>query len=292
MLSNPPTTIGLHSTAMPTLAQRRRQHRRQNSTPTAFDTVKIQKHLPPSHSNQMSGGRPAGGHRRGLSLDTRRQHMRQRSTASAAAAAAALATSTPSAPGQDFTTVSIATTNTGLTATQHHVLREAQQQCLQAGPGTQYAYMSGTTQQQPATAPPTTMSHEAFLMAATHNDPQAQRFDPNCFDPNAIPFDQYLIMQKNRANFEQSMAAAAAANNELFSGSSALSTPTYVEFHETPAQAQGWTSEGEVGTVRRTARRISNGIMDRVAKFEHLTEEIQRPSTPPAQNVNGKNAPP
>ncbi|CAI4214718.1 unnamed protein product [Parascedosporium putredinis] len=220
----------------------------------------------------MSGGRPAGGHRRGLSLDTRRQHMRQRSTASAAAAAAALATSSPSAPGQDFTT--------------HHVLREAQQQCLQAGPGTQYAYMSGTTQQQPATAPPTTMSHEAFLMAATHNDPQAQRFDPNCFDPNAIPFDQYLIMQKNRANFEQSMAAAAAANNELFSGNSALSTPTYVEFHETPAQAQGWTSEGEVGTVRRTARRISNGIMDRVAKFEHLTEEIQRPSTPPAQNVN------
>ncbi|PKS07183.1 hypothetical protein jhhlp_005783 [Lomentospora prolificans] len=283
MLSNPPTTTGLHSAAMPTIAQRRRQHRRQNSTPSAFETVKIQKHMPSNHSNQINSARPAGGHRRGLSLDTRRQHIRQRSTASAAAAATALATASPLANRQDFTTVSMAT-NTGLTATQHHVLREAQQQCLQAGPGTQYAYMTGTTQAQPATAPPTTLSHEAFLMAATHGDPHAQRFDPNCFDPNAIPFDQYLMMQKSRANFESSMAAS----NELFAANSALSTPTYVEFQESPAQAQGWTSEGEAGTIRRTSRRISNGIMDRVAKFENLAEDTQRASTPPAQSVKGE----
>lgn len=283
MLSNPSTTTGLHSAAMPTIAQRRRQHRRQNSTPSAFETVKIQKNLPPNHSNNIntnntnSNGRPAGGHRRGLSLDTRRQHIRQRSTASATTA-----TPSPAGPRQDFTTVSMTTTNTGLTATQHHVLREAQQQCLQVGPGTQYAYaMTGTTQAQPATAPPTISSHEDFLMSV-HGNPHAQRFDPNCFDPNSIPFDQYLIMQKSRANFENSMAAS----NELFAANSALSTPTFVNFQENPVQAQGWTSEGEASAGRRTVRRISNGIMDRVAKFENLNEETQRASTPPPQNVN------
>ncbi|CCU74187.1 C2H2 type zinc finger containing protein [Blumeria hordei DH14] len=85
MLSNP--TNALHS--------RQRQHRRQQSTPTAFDSLKVS-NLPSIQRNH--------GHRRGMSLDQRRRQT----------------------PPQDRLVCSI---NPGFTTPQH-LLRETQQQRL------------------------------------------------------------------------------------------------------------------------------------------------------------------
>jgi regulatory protein SWI5 len=88
MLSNPTKT--LHN--------RQRQHRRQNSTPTAFDPVKT--------NNLQNIHQKHGAHRRGMSLDQRRR----------------------TTPPQDVT---VSSTNLGYQTTQQqHILRETQQQRL------------------------------------------------------------------------------------------------------------------------------------------------------------------
>jgi len=141
---------------------------------------------------------------------------------------------------------------------------------------------------------------EGFLISP-QGTPHSQRFDGDCFeglpagqqqDCMGIPYDAYggqldLMMKKNQAGF--------AANNmtgqylDLDHADSTLSTPTFMTFDESAAASQGWMSEGETASTRRTSRRISNGIMDRVAKFENMhTDGVQRPVTPPNQNGNGK----
>ncbi|RYP81165.1 hypothetical protein DL769_002113 [Monosporascus sp. CRB-8-3] len=80
MLSNPPPS-GLHARQ-----QYQRQHRRQNSTPSAFESLKIATDLPnsmghPQQSPQRQQQRPRMAHRRGaMSLDLRRQQMQSPST--------------------------------------------------------------------------------------------------------------------------------------------------------------------------------------------------------------------
>jgi regulatory protein SWI5 len=262
MLSNPPPS-NLHA--------RQRQHRRQNSTPTAFEAVKI-----PALPNVQHPR--AGGHRRGLSLDTRR-----RTTTTIPS---------PTTLRQEMNAVSM-NTNTGLATTpssRHHVLREAQQQRIQARPGPQqqqhpqvYANLASAN------------DHENYLISP-HGTPHNQRFDPSCFDPAAVPFDQYnaqmsMVMQKNQANMGPAMGSG--KDFELFAPDSAMSTPTFMNFHESPAAVQGWISDGDTNSTRRTSRRISNGIMDRVAKFETMgIDGSQRPITPPNQNANSKSFPP
>ncbi|KAH6982882.1 hypothetical protein BKA56DRAFT_334375 [Ilyonectria sp. MPI-CAGE-AT-0026] len=239
MLSNP---SGLHA--------RQRQHRRQNSTPTAFEGVKIP-NLPTTTQRQAA-------HRRGLSLDIRRPHNSSSSTAR-----------------QNFM-VSTNTNNTGLaSSSQHHVLREAQQQRIQARPGThQHPYAN--------LAP----SGSENYMISPHGTPQAQRFDPSCFDPNNIPYDPYsgdlnVMMGKGQAVYGENMSGG--KDFDPFNNDSALSTPTFMNFQESPS-APGWASEGDTSSTRRTSRRISNGIMDRVSKFETLGDGLQRPTTPPNSN--------
>jgi regulatory protein SWI5 len=97
MLSNP--TNNLHN--------RQRLHRRQNSTPTAFGSVK---------AHDLPNIQRPGGHRRGMSLDTRRRQT----------------------PPQDINTAS--TTNQGYQSTPQHILRETQQQRL-VRPGQQFTHM-------------------------------------------------------------------------------------------------------------------------------------------------------
>jgi regulatory protein SWI5 len=94
MLSNP----------INNLQNRQRQHRRQNSTPTAFEPVKV---------NSLPNIQRNGVHRRGMSLDTRRRRQ---------------------TPPQDNTVST--TNNQGYQTTPQHILREAQQQRL-ARPGQQ-----------------------------------------------------------------------------------------------------------------------------------------------------------
>ncbi|KAH7325032.1 hypothetical protein B0I35DRAFT_174193 [Stachybotrys elegans] len=246
MLSNPSSS--LHA--------RQRQHRRQNSTPSGFEGVKMPS-LPTSQQQ-----RQAIGHRRGLSLDTRRQQQQQRQLAAR----------------QDYT-VSMSTNNTGLANTsQHHVMREAQQQRIKARPGTHHH-----------SYPPLAPADGDGYLISPHGTPHSQRFDPSCFDPNSVPFDAYgqfnMMMQKNQGTYPGD--AAASKDFELFNNDSALSTPTFMNFQESPS-AQGWTSEGDTTSTRRSSRRISNGIMDRVNKFENLgLDDLQRPITPPNHSATG-----
>lgn len=241
MLPNSPT--GVHA--------RQRQHRRQNSTPSALEGVNIS---PLSNANNR---RQAAAHRRGLSLDMRRQQT------------------TPQTARQDFNQVRMATNNTGLANTsQHHLLPEAQQQRTQARPGPnqmQYASMVSN-------------SNESFLISP-HGTPQTQRFaPPSCFDTNAgrfsFPAHVDMMMRKNQENYYNNMAES--ASFDLFSNNSALSTPTFINFPDSPA-GQVWPADD--ASSRRNSRRISDGIMDRVNKFEGMgIEEAQRPTTPPNQN--------
>ncbi len=111
-ISNPNSTcISMLSNQTSNLQQRQRQHRRQNSTPNAFDAPKVP--LLPATAIQRHGS-----HRRGLSLDQRIQQQEQRRKSQ-----------------QDDRTVS---TNPGLQQQQQHILREAQQQRL-ARPGQQHS---------------------------------------------------------------------------------------------------------------------------------------------------------
>ncbi|KAG8409715.1 Metallothionein expression activator [Metarhizium acridum] len=241
MLPNPPT--GVHA--------RQRQHRRQNSTPSALEGVNISPL--PSANNR----RQAAAHRRGLSLDIRRQQT------------------APQTARQDFNQVRMTTNNTGLANTsQHHVLPEAQQQRTQARPGPnqmQYASM-------------VTNSNESFLISP-HGTPQTQRFAPSsCFDTStgrfSYPAHLDMMMRKNQENYYNNMVES--GSFDLYSNNSALSTPTFMNFSDSPA-GQVWSADD--ATSRRNSRRISDGIMERVNKFESMgIEEVQRPTTPPNQN--------
>ena len=95
-----PRALIMLSNLTSNLQTRQRQHRRQNSTPTAFEPVKV--------SNLPNITRHA--HRRGMSLDQRRRHT----------------------PPQEITVST--TNNQGYQTTQQHILQETQQQRL-ARPG-------------------------------------------------------------------------------------------------------------------------------------------------------------
>jgi len=195
---------------------------------------------------------------------------------------------------QDFSTVST-TTNPGLPTTPQHALREAQQQrTARPGPGHQqhpYAVLA-------------TGTDEGFLLSP-QGTPHSQRFDAACFDGVSagpqqdcmgIPYDAYggqisLMIKKNQGGFANNMAGSYL---DLDHSDSALSTPTFMTFDESTAASQGWMSEGETASTRRTSRRISNGIMDRVSKFENMgADGLSRPVTPPPhQNANSKSTRP
>ncbi|KAM0277270.1 hypothetical protein ACHAQH_005929 [Verticillium albo-atrum] len=143
--------------------------------------------------------------------------------------------------------------------------------------------------------------HENAYVMSPHGTPQHQRFDASCFDNSSspVPFNPYqggggginvMIPMKDDPSFVGAMMTD--RDFELFGTDSALSTPSFMNFNESPTSAQGWNSEGDAAaaaaaTVRRTSRRISNGILDRVAKFETMGGEPSRPTTPPHQNGNG-----
>ncbi|KAG8354914.1 hypothetical protein FVEN_g7273 [Fusarium venenatum] len=236
------------------LHARQKQHRRQNSTPTAFEGAKIP-NLPTAQRQTA--------HRRGLSLDIRRQHI----------AASPATTTTPTRQNQ---MVGTNTNNTGLSHyPQHNVLREAQQQRIQARPGTQNPYANLASS-----------ASDNYLMSP-HGTPQTQRFDPSCFDPNSIPFDTYntdfnVMMSKGQQAYGDNLSGG--KEFDLFNNDSALSTPSFMTFPSEGSSAQGWASEGDTSSTRRTSRRISGGILDRVNKFENL--DSARPATPPSQNQN------
>ncbi|OTB12256.1 hypothetical protein K445DRAFT_77175 [Daldinia sp. EC12] len=233
---------------------RHRQHRRQNSTPTGYEMMKIATNLPNMHQHQNQQ-RSRMAHRRGMSLDTRRQQQQQQQ------------------PQQQMQPSTIPTRQDYST----HVLREAQKQRI-ARPGPQQAYAN-------------LASDDSYLISP-HGTPPTQSFEGKGFgnlsnqQDMQINLDMYngpmnVIFKKNQENFSSNMTSS--QDFEQFP--SALSTPTLMSFQDSPTGGPGWISEGETSSTRRNSRRISNGILDRVAKFENLGIDVQRPLTPPRQDA-------
>ncbi|CAK7264146.1 Metallothionein expression activator [Sporothrix epigloea] len=250
------------------------------------------------HSNQESAqfqpqqkqqpSRPAG-HRRGLSLDTRRQQLQQRQqkqqqiqqiqsqhkqqeqlmVASAAAAAAAAAISTPTNPGQHIR--------------QEQLMQETQQQ---------RTVRQGAKAQQIAK-----QSREQALFIAQKQRQQHNQQQEDCADAS---YDFYNGAAATTMSKSLSVGGLPLQQQDfpLFASPIAhdLQTSTgFMTFQDTSfiagfppsvASPHGWTSEDDTCSTRRASRRVSNGIMDRVSKFEGLAMDLQRPATPPYQNRN------
>ncbi|KXJ90138.1 hypothetical protein Micbo1qcDRAFT_148978 [Microdochium bolleyi] len=266
MLSNPPPS-GLQA--------RRQFHRRQNSTPTAFEATKIATKLPQhdnsgAHPVHSQAARSRIAHRRGMSLDTRRQQMR--------ASLSAAAPTTSTTPRQDqFPMVSNNTNSTGYNHPQH-VLREAQQQRT-AGPGHRHPLSTPTSA---AVSPQfADLSSDENYLLSPHGTPQ--RFDGHSFggfQGNSMQNPLGMYSAATNMAITQNNMMSTPQDFELFP-SSALSSPTFVNVQENPSAGPGWLSDSENIASRRASRRISNGIMDRVAKFETMgTDEASRPLTP------------
>jgi len=227
MLSNP--TTNLHN--------RQRQHRRQNSTPNAFDNVKVHD-LPNIQRNH--------GHRRGMSLDTRRRQT----------------------PPQDNNN----NTNQGYQTTPQHILRETQQQRL-ARPGQQFQ----------------TFDNDENYLHSPIVTPHRQSFDATCASPYEDQMGSFQYAPNGPINMIMQVdpnAFHGGNDFNLFTSEAALTPSAYLDFSagfETDNQQQSG------GNSRRSSagRRISGGLVDRVAQFESLSMKSPRPITPPNQNVTG-----
>ena len=220
MLSNPTNN----------LQNRQRQHRRQNSTPTAFESVKV--------SNLRNIQRHA--HRRGMSLDQRRRPI------------------TP----QEFTVNT--TDNQGYLTTQQHSLQETQQQRL-ARPGHQYSNFN---------------NDENYLNSPVVT-PNRQSFDAR--NPHRErPYSLYEYSGPISTIINVDPESYGGNDFNLFTPE-ALTPSAYLDFS---AEFEGLQESASNSRRSSRGRRISDGIVERVAQFETLAlESPQRPVTPSNQNV-------
>lgn len=230
MMSTPAHTSGLRS--------RQRQHRRQNSTPSAFDAVKIAP-LP-----TLQPKRPIS-HRRGLSLDTRAHPL-----APAPAPTESQTSSQQSTPRRGFGDAFFPPSD-----------------------GSDNFLFS----------PQVTPQSRRFANILPHNDSME--------DLNSLSFDQYAASLGLYERPDSRLSGSdvdPSRDFDFFGADSALSTPSFLTFPESsPAPTQGWSSDAETASTnsRRSSRRISNAILDKVAKFEALGAgaSMDRPCTPNGQ---------
>ncbi|KAJ4291360.1 Metallothionein expression activator [Collariella sp. IMI 366227] len=246
---------------------RRGQHRRQNSTPSAFAPYEPVK-IAPLPSFQQ---RPPVSHRRGLSLDTRRQQFAP--------------TVAHPAPRQDYISAGFPTNNPGLPTTTPHILHEAQQQRTTIRPSSALSSYSQHDEDNFLISPQVTPQTRRFANIMPGQEPMV--------DVSGLQYDAYLgsFDMLKSPNFAAANAIDPSRDFDFFVPDSTLSTPTFLTFPESNP-AQGWNSETETaGTQsRRGSRRISNGIMDKVAKFEAMGPGLDgssRPCTPSNQDAIG-----
>jgi regulatory protein SWI5 len=231
MLSNPTNN----------LQNRQRLHRRQNSTPNAFDSVKV--HDLPTIQRH-------GAHRRGMSLDTRRRQT----------------------PPQDYNTVR--NTNQGYQTTSQHILRETQQQRL-ARPGqNQFAQFD---------------NDENYLNSPSVT-PQRQSFDAGCTNQYGHRLSQSEFQFPGPINTIISVDPHNYNGNQdlnLYQTETVLTPSAYLDFSAGFENSSQGTNSQSHSRRSSAGRRISGGIMDRVAQFEHLALQSPcRPTTPPNQNIS------
>ncbi|KAK4143430.1 metallothionein expression activator [Dichotomopilus funicola] len=237
---------------------RQRQHRRQNSTPSAFDAVKIAP-LP-----NLQQRRPVS-HRRGLSLDTRAHHQ-------------PLAPAPPTGLRQEYVPVE-ATTPQNLLRQPGHQQRSARPALSQA------AFAELEAADNFLVSPQVTPQSRRFTNAMAAGQGQLP-------DLSGLPFDTYAGAP---ALFERSVNRLGDHNMEpsqefdFFAPDSALSTPSFLTFPDSSpgGLGEGWGSESETAsTSRKSSRRVSNGIMNKAAKLDAMGsgfEGADRPCTPNSQ---------
>jgi len=179
--------------------------------------------------------------------------------------------------------VSNDTNNTGYNHPQH-VLRETQQQRT-AGPG--FRHQLSTSSSAAVSPQFADLSSDENYLLSPQGTPQrfaAHRY--GAFHENSVQdaLDMYnaqsMAIKHTDLSFGQSNMVNVPQDFELF-GSSALSSPNFVAIPENASADPDWLSDSENMASRRGSRRISNGIMDRVAKFEIMgNEDPSRPLTP------------
>ena len=233
MLSNP--TKNLHN--------RQRQHRRQQSTPNAFEPVK---------ATNLPNIQRHNSHRRGMSLDQRRRRT----------------------PPQEYM---VSNTNPGYQTTQpQHILRETQQQRL-ARPG-QQQFARFDNDENYLNSPAVTPQRQSFDAGCTNQ--YGNRLSQSEFQFSG-PINTIISVDPNNNNYNGNQ------DFNLYQTETVLTPSAYLDFSagfETSSQGTNSQSHSRRSSA---GRRISGGIMDRVAQFEHLALQSPcRPTTPPNQNVS------
>lgn len=174
--------------------------------------------------------------------------------------------------------VSHTNNNTGSANLPQHVVREAQQQRI-ARPGPQQAHANLATEENYLVSPGATPQMPSFDEQWSEGLPM--------LDDMSLALGMYngptnVVVKNNQNEFTNNHLNA--SDFDLFP-SSATSTPTMMDFPDNAMATPGWMSENETANLKKSSRRISNGIMDRVSKFENMSgEPFQRPLTPPRQN--------
>ncbi|XMA13962.1 hypothetical protein WAI453_006753 [Rhynchosporium graminicola] len=230
MLSNP--TNNLHN--------RQRQHRRQNSTPNAFERVK---------ATNLPNIQRHNSHRRGMSLDQRRRQT----------------------PPQEYM---VSNTNPGYHTTQpQHILRETQQQRL-ARPGQQH-FSQFDNDENYLNSPAVTPHRQSFDAGCTtqygHRMSQSEFQFPG-------PINTIISVNPNSFNGNPDF--------DLYQQEAVMTPSAYLDFSAGFENASQGTNNQSHSRRSSAGRRISGGIMDRVAQFEHLALHSPcRPTTPSDQNA-------
>lgn len=212
--------------------------------------------LRPQHT-QYEQQRSRVTHRRGMSLDTRRQMLSQKR--------------------QSYGMVSNTNNSTGPATTPQHVVRVAQQQNI-ARPGPQQAYANLANDENYLVSPGATPQLQCFDQQWTDGLPLASDL--------SMVFDMYNesidALVKHQDGYPSSLDSP---EFDLFP-QSAMSTPTMMSFQDNLDGTPGWVVDNSTTQFKR---RVSNGIAGRVSKFENLSQEpLQRPLTPPRHNEIGE----
>lgn len=187
--------------------------------------------------------------------------------------------------------VSIAPNNPGPAATTPQQALQDTQHQSPARPGpSQATFIRGPTDGDPFLISPQVAAQNALFPSALSGPGQI----PDLHNLSFVPYAESLAALESAVSLNGS-SVDPARDLEFFSAESGLSTPSFLTFPDSsPAGlGPGWVSESETASThsRRSSRRISNGILDKVAKFEALgtgpDSLPSRPCTPHDQTDDG-----
>ncbi|EFX03391.1 c2h2 transcription factor [Grosmannia clavigera kw1407] len=304
MLSNPPST----NSSTGALQARKRLHRRQQSTPVAFEAMKMSNNLPNTasvaivmqqqqqqqfQSAQMQQApiprqQPARqlGHRRGQSLDTRRQQLQQNVQRQQQM-------EHHIQRHQLFTMTTAADDSSSNSSNSNSNSNNFRQEFSNSTPYVKQSREEAFLLSPQGTPVMIPSNSQQFGGQGTARRQQQQQQD--CTAAQLEYANGHTAVMMRRALSSDGMPIGQ-PGFELYSSpdtDGGFPSNTFMSFQDTASSApmgvaaspQGWVSEDDTSSTRRGSRRISNTIMDRVVKFESLAVDgMGRPTTPPHQH--------